>query len=100
MLTRRRRTRKRGIYYVDNEDGTRTYIATWKEARPLNASDPLATRRRTVKKEAESFDLACLLKAEGEANERKRQGKPPERFVSQLGQRMMAANYFAWRSRR
>ena len=100
MIARRHRTRKRGVYYVDNEDGTRTYIATWKEAPPLDASNPLATKRRTVKKEAASFDLACLLKAEGEANERKRQGKPPERLVDQLGQRLMAASYFAWRSRR
>ena len=100
MRPRRHRTRKRGVYYVDNEDGTHTYIATWKEGRPLNASDPLATKRRTVEKEAATFDLACLLKAEGEADERKRQGKPPQRFVNQLGQRMMAANYFAWRSRR
>ncbi len=90
---------KRGVYYVKNKDGTRTYIAEWKEARSLNASDPLATKRRTVRKEAPTFDLACLLKAEGEANERKRQGKP-ERSVDQLGQRLMAASYFAWRSRR
>jgi hypothetical protein len=60
----------------------------------------LAAKRRTAKKEAATFELACLLKAEGETNERKRQGKPPQRFVDQLGQRMMAANYFAWRSRR
>ena len=59
MIARRHRTRKRGVYYVNNDDGTRTYIATWKEGRPLDASDPLATRRRTVKKEAASFDLAA-----------------------------------------
>ena len=100
MIARRRRTRKRGVYYIEHEDGTRTYIATWKEAQPLTASNPFATKRKTVEKEAGSFDLACLLKAEGEANERKRQGKPPERLVDQLGERMMAASYFAWRSRR
>jgi hypothetical protein len=100
MVGKRHKTGKRGIYYVKNEDGTRTYVATWKEERPLNPSDPLATKRRTVEKEAATFDLACLLKAEGEASERKRQGKPPQRFVDQLGQRMMASNYFAWRSRR
>lgn len=99
MRSRRHRTRKRGVYYVKNDDGTRTYIATWKEAPRLNASDPLATKRRTVKKEAPTFDLACLLQAEGEANERERQGKP-QRPVDDLGQRLMAASYFAWRSRR
>jgi hypothetical protein len=36
---RRHRTERRGIYYGEGEDGTRTYIATWKEAAPLNIAD-------------------------------------------------------------
>lgn len=100
MVTKRRRTKQRGVYSIKHEDGTRTYIATWKEERPLNVTDPLATFTRTVEEEAATFDQACLLQAEGEAAERRRQGRPPEGIIERLGNRMMAMKFFEYRGRR
>lgn len=96
---KRRTTRKRGVYYVQDKTGTRTYIATWKEERPLTTLDPLATKPRTVEKEAPTFELACLLKAEGEAAERERRSRPSRSFVERLGEMMMAFKYFEYRGR-
>ena len=96
----RHRTRKRGVYWVKGEDGTRSYIATWAEARSLNVTDPLATKPRRVEKEAATFDLACLYQAEGRAAERQRQGKPVQSSVERLGQQMLAFQYFVNRGRR
>ena len=99
MIAKRHKTRKRDVYYVRLKDGTRSYIATWKEDRRLTVTDPLATKPRTVEKEAATFDLACRMKAEGEAAERKRQGKPSQNVVERLGQWMMAFKYFEYRGR-
>lgn len=99
MSAKRHRTRKRGIYFIDHDDGTRSFLATWKEERPINIADPLTTRPVVVEREAATFDLACLLKAEGEAAERKRRGEESASFVQRLGERMMAAKYFEYRGR-
>lgn len=96
----RHRTRKKGIYWVASQDGTRTYIATWKEARPLTATNPMATKSRVVEKEAATFDRACLLQAEGQANERKRRGGESQRLSERLGEQMLAFQYFVNRGRR
>ena len=95
----RHRTRKKGIYWVASEDGTRTYLATWKAARPLTATNPMATKPQRVEKEAATFDLACLLQAEGQANERKRRGES-QRVSERLGEQMLAFQYFVNRGRR
>jgi hypothetical protein len=100
MVAKRHRTRKRGVYFIRHEDGTRSYIATWREERPLDVTNPLATRPRTIEREAATFNMACRLKVEGEAAERKRQGKPSQSPARRLGQRMMALKYFEYRSRR
>ena len=100
VSAKRHKTRKRGVYYVQDEDGTRTYFATWKEERPLTTTNPLATKPRTIEKEAPTLELACLLKAEGEAAERERRSNPPRSFVERLGEMMMAFKYFEYRGRR
>ena len=97
---KRHATAKRGLYYVESEDGTRSYIATWKEELPLTMVDPLTTKRRTVEKQASTFEEAARLKAEGEAAERKRRREPSQRFVEQLAERVMAAKWFEYSVRR
>lgn len=99
-MARGRRTRKRGVYSVTHDDGTRSYIATWKEGRPADIFDPLSTRRRTVEMEAATFDQACLLQAEGVAAEQERLGKPTQSFAEKLGEWVMAMKYFEYRGRR
>lgn len=101
MIAKRHRTKKRGVYYVEREDGTRSYIATWKESVPLNVTDPLTTTRGRVERYAATFDDACRLKAEGETAERKRRSRgfftrPGER----MGERFMALKWFEYRGRR
>ena len=98
MSARRHRTQRRGVYPTEGEDGTRSYIATWKEQKPVRIADPLTTKRRRVEKRTTTFDEACRLKAEGEAAERKRQ--PSQSFVERLGERMMAAKWFEYWVRR
>lgn len=95
---RRHRTRQRGVYFVEHEDGTRSYIATWKEERPIRITDPLTTRRVTVEKRASTFDEACRLRAEAEVAGRNRQ--PPRGRIEQLAERVMAAKWFEYWVRR
>ncbi len=101
MRARRHRTKMRGVHYVTAEDGTRSYIATWKESWPVDATDPLSARRRRVEREAATFDEACRLKAEGEAAERERRSRG---FSSRPGERMsarfLALKWFEYRGRR
>lgn len=99
MRTKRHRTKQRGVYYVDHDDGSRSYIATWKEQRPINVVDPSPSRRRTVEKQAATFEGACLLQAEGEAAEMGRHGTPPQSWVDRLAERMMALKFFEYRGR-
>ena len=100
MAATRQRTDKAGIYYVDRKDGTRTYIATWKEERPIKPTDPLATAPRTVARRAATFEEACKLQAEGEAAERARDRKPPQSLVERRAERVAALKFFEWRMRR
>ena len=100
VRAKRHKTTKRGIYYFESEDGTRSYIATWKEELPLSITDPLTTKRRTVEKQASTFERAARLKAEGEAIERKRRREPSQSFAEQLGERVMAAKWFEYWVRR
>lgn len=100
MAATRHKTGKAGIYYLDRKDGTRTYIATWEEDRPLRPTDPLATSRRTVARRAETFDDACRLQAAGEAAERTRQQTPSHSLADRIAERFMAMKWFEWRSRR
>ncbi len=97
---KRQMTTKRGIYFVESEDGTRSYIATWKEELPLSIFDPLTTKRRTIEKQASTFERALRLKAEGEAAERKRRREPSQGFAEQLGERVMAAKWLEYWVRR
>jgi hypothetical protein len=87
-----------GISYVEAADGTRTYIATWMEERPLDIADPLTTRRRMVERRAATFEEARRLKAEGEAAER--EGGRPQSPVKRLAERTMAAKWFEYWVRR
>lgn len=95
----RRRTSVRGIYSVESEDGTRSYVATWTKRQPLDITDPLTTTRRTVvEKRAATFDEACRLKAEGEVAERRRD--PQQGRAQNLAERVMAAKWFEYWVRR
>lgn len=98
VSARRHRTKQRGVYFIEHEDGTRSYIATWKEERPLRITDPLTTRRITVEKRVATFDEACRLKAEAEVAEQNRQ--PQRGRIEQLAERMMAAKWFEYWVRR
>lgn len=97
---RRHKTKQRGVYYVEHEDGTRSYVATWKVEPSLNILDPLAMKPGTVEKRAATFDEACRLKAEGEAAERKRRHQRSQGPARQLAERMMAVKWFEYWVRR
>lgn len=94
MSAKRHKTSVKGIYYVEAADGARSYIATWREERPLDVSRPLSFRRRRVEQRAASFDEACRLKAAAETASGRR---PPSRSVAE---RMMAAKWFEYWVRR
>ena len=98
MRARRHKTKKKGVYYVEGADGTRSYVATWRHEVPLNIADPLTTRRRKIEKRASTFDEACRLKAEGEASERQR--RPSQGPAERLGERIMALKWFEYWVRR
>ena len=98
--TKRHRTKKRGVYFVEDEDGTRSYIATWEIERPLQITDPSAMMRRTVEKPATTFEEACRLQAEGEAAERVRHGRTARSPAQRLGERIMAGKWFEYWVRR
>ncbi len=94
------KTDKEGIFFVEHKDGTRSYIATWDEQRPVNIADPLTTRRRSVERLAPTFDAACRLQAKGEATERKRQRTHPQSRPQRVGERLMAGKWFEYWVRR
>jgi hypothetical protein len=98
MAVTRHHTDKPGIYYLDGEDGRRTYLATWKVERSLAPTDPLATQQRTVARRAPTFAEACRLQAEGEAAERTRRRTARENIVQRLTGRLMAAKWFEYRA--
>ena len=98
MSTKRHRTTKRGVYFVVDEDGSRSYVATWREARPVDITDPFGIRRRRIEKSAATFEEACRLKAQGEATERKRRRLQSK--AEGLGERLMAAKWFEYWVRR
>ena len=100
MAAIRHKTDKPGIFYLDREDGSRTYIATWREQRPITPTDPLATTPRTVARRAPTFAEACRLQAEGEAAARTREHAPPQSLVARLAERVAALRFFEWRMRR
>lgn len=94
------KTEKEGIYSIDHEDGTRSYIATWDEQQPISITDPLTTKRAWIERRAETFEEACRLQAQGEDAERKRQRKHPQSRPQRLGERLMAAKWFEYWVRR
>ena len=100
MAATRHKTKKPGIYYLDRKDGSRTFIATWREQRPIKSTDPLATAPRTVARRAATFEEACKLQAEGEAAERERDRTPPQSLVERMAERVAALKFFEWRMRR
>lgn len=100
MATTRHATDKPGIYYLDRNDGTRTFIATWEVQRPLRVTDPLTTKSRTVARRAKTFDEACRLQAEGEAAERARDRGEPQSLAERMAERVAALKFFEWRMRR
>ena len=95
-----RKTEKDGIFSIDHEGGTRSYIATWDEQQPINIADPLTTRRRSVERPASTFEAACRLQARGEEAERKRQRTHPQSRPQRLGERLMAGKWFEYWVRR
>ena len=95
-----RKTEKEGIYSIDHEGGTRSYIATWDEHKPISITDPLTTKRARIERHAETFEEACRLQAQGEEAERKRQRRHPQSRPQRLGERLMAAKWFEYWGRR
>ena len=98
--TRWRKTGKEGIFSIDHQDGTSSYIATWDEQRPIDVADPFTTRRRSVERSASTFEAACHLQAQGEAAERRRQLTYPQSRPQRLGERLMAGKWFEYWVRR
>jgi hypothetical protein len=91
---RRHKTEVRGISYIVHDDGSRTYIARWKEARRLIITNPLTMRRRTIRRRAATFEEACRLKAAGEAAARK--SRRPPSAAEEAAERVMAAEWFEY----
>ena len=94
----RRRTQQRGVYQVEHEDGSFTYVATWKEEGPVSTLRPFRMRTR-VEKETATFEEACLLRAEARTAERERRASARQKSVEQLGERIMSAKWFEYRGR-
>lgn len=100
LSPRWRKTDKQGVLSVEQADGTRSFVATWDEQQPIDITDPLTTRRRSVEAHAPTFEAACGLQARGERAERKRQRTHPQSRPQRLGERLMAGKWFEYWVRR
>lgn len=98
--SRWRKTEKEGIFSVEHEDGSHSYLATWDEHQPINITDPLTTRRIRIERSASTFEEACRLQARGQEAERTRQRTYPQSRPQRLGERLMAARWFEYWVRR
>ena len=94
------RTDRDGVISVEQADGTRSFVATWDEQQPIDITDPLTTRRKTVERQASTFEAALRLQARGEEAERKRQRTNPQSRPQRLGERLMAGKWFEYWVRR
>ena len=94
------RTDKQGVFSVEHADGTRSFVATWDEQQPIDITDPLTTRPRSVERHASTFEAACHLQARGQEAERKRRRTHPESRPQRLGEGLMAGKWFEYWVRR
>jgi len=69
VASKRNKTKWPGIYYEIKKDGSKSFIATWKEP-ILDPANPFGEQRRTVERRAATSDEARIVKHTGELNAR------------------------------